>query len=53
MLTAYILLSAYVIGGLVLTIHYQWDEIQLEDGFELMLDVLLWPVVLYYFIRYS
>lgn len=47
------LFPLYLLVGVVTTIAYRWNNVDTVDGKELLLDIVLWPFAVYYWIRYS
>ena len=44
-----LLILSYIVVGTIGAIYLRWTSG--DDGFDLLLDVLLWPLLLYYWMR--
>lgn len=47
------LFPLYIFIGFVLMLIYRWGEEEVTSGSDILLDVVLWPLLLYYWLRYG
>lgn len=49
----WLVISSYLLIGLAACIAYRWNEESRTTGVDVLLDVVLWPIMVYYWIRYG
>lgn len=43
----------WILAGVVTMIAYRWNEVDCVDGKELLLDILLFPFIIYYWAKHK
>jgi hypothetical protein len=47
------LFPLYLLLGTFATVAYRWSAPVVTDGQDVLLDVLLWPLMVYYWLKYG
>ena len=47
------LFPLYLLVGVIAMLVYRWGKVELTDGQEILLDIVFWPFMLYFWLRYG